>query len=101
VIESTLFNGWVSLLGVLATFALIVIAVAAMLRIIRSVDILKHIGVLVCVVILLTILPGILIHAWGALAIWQQIGLLAIGIGICLWRYLSWRPRRMRTKRTG
>ena len=99
-IESNLVNGWVSLLCILATIALIVMAVAVVLRIVKPADILKHIGALVIIVLLLTILPGVLIHAWSALEIWQQIGLLAIGIGICLWRNSPRQSRRKRRERT-
>jgi hypothetical protein len=101
VMELNLVNGFVSLLGAFAVVVLIVLAFAVMLGIIKRVDILKHIGALVCIVILLSILPGMLIHAWRALTIWQQIGLLAVGIGIFFWRYSLRPPRRRRRERPG
>ena len=97
-IESTLIHGWTRLLGSLAFLGLIGMAFAVMLRIIKPADVPKHIGAFLLVVILLATLPGILIHSLSALTIWQQLGLLAIGIGIWQWR----RPRRKeRDRRKG
>jgi hypothetical protein len=100
VTELSLLNGRISLIGALTTIALIVMAVAVMLGIIKRGDSLKHLGALLCVMILLTVLPGILIHSWAALTIWQQIGLLAIGVGIYFWRLSSRRSRVSRRAKT-
>jgi uncharacterized membrane protein YccC len=78
------------LLGSLATIAIILTAFGLMLGIVKPADALRHIGAIMGIVILLMIGPGILLSAWSAMSLWQQLAFVAIGVGVS---YLLW-PRR-------
>jgi len=93
--EASLMHGWVSLLGSLAIIAIILTAIGLMLGIVKPADAPKHIGAILVIVIGLMVVPGILANAWSAMSLWQQIALLAIGIGVFWWL----RPRRQPRKR--
>ena len=88
-------HGWVALLGPLAMIALILTALGLMIGIVKPADAPKHIGAILVIVIGLMVVPGILANAWSAMSLWQQIALLAIGIGVFWWL----RPRRQPRKR--
>ena len=93
--ESNFMHGWVTLIGSLATIALILAAVGLMLRIVKPADVLKHVGALLGIVIALIVIPCVLVSAWSQIPVWQRIALAAVGIGVCQWR----RPRRQTRKR--
>jgi Ca2+/Na+ antiporter len=88
---------WMNLVGSLATIALILTGFGIMLRIVKTDDVLKRIAAILGIVILLMLIPGILVSAWSALSLWQQIVLIAIGIGVVQ----LLRPRRQARKRRG
>lgn len=92
---SNFMQGWVVLAGSLATIAIILMAFGLMLGIVKPADAPKHIGAILVIVIGLMVVPGILANAWSAMSLWQQIALLAIGIGVFWWL----RPRRQPRKR--
>jgi hypothetical protein len=94
---SNFMHWWINLVGSLATIALILTAFGIMLRIVKPDDIQKHIGAILGTVILLMLIPGILASAWSALSLWQQIVLIAIGIGVVQ----LLRPRRKSQNRSG
>ena len=79
---SSLMHGWVSILGSLAMIAIILTAFGLMVGIVKPADAVKHIGAIFGIVIGLMVIPGILGSAWSALSLWQQIALIAIGIGV-------------------
>jgi hypothetical protein len=87
---SNIIQGWLTLVGSLATIALILTAFGIMLGIVKPADVPKRIGVILVIVIGFMVVPGILANAWSAISIWQQIALLAIGI--CVFQLI--RPRR-------
>ena len=93
--ESNFMHWWINLVGSLATIALILTAFGIMLRIVKPDDVLKRIGAILSIVIVLMLIPGILVSAWSALSLWQQIVLIAIGIGAVQ----LLRPRPQRRKR--
>jgi len=88
--ESSLMHGWMSLLGSLATIAIILTAIGLMLGIVKPADAPKHIGTILVMAVGLMVVPGILVSAWSAMSLWQQIALIAIGVCVILWL----RPRR-------
>jgi uncharacterized protein (DUF983 family) len=89
-------HGWMSLLGSFATIAIILTAIGLMLGIVKPADVPKHIGAILVIVIGLMVVPGILVSAWSAMSLWQQVALIAIGVCVILWL----RPRRQpRSKR--
>lgn len=84
--ELNFMHGWMTLIGSLATIALILVVFGLMLGIVKPADALKHIGVILGFVIVLMLIPGILVSAWSGMSLWQQIALAAIVIGIWQWR---------------
>src|SRR5580700_4832099 len=95
--ELSLMHSWVSLLGSLATIAIILTAIGLMVGIVKPVDAMKSIGAILVIVIGLIVIPGLLWSTWSAMSLWQQLGLAAIGIGILL----CLRPRRQTRNRRG
>jgi hypothetical protein len=87
---SNLMKGWVALAGSLAMIALILTAFGFMLGIVKPADALRRVAAILGIVILLLMLPAIIVSAWTAMSLWQQLALAAIGIGVLLWL----RPRR-------
>ena len=83
---SNFMHGWVALTGSVATIALILTAFGIMLGIVKPADVLKHVGAILGIVIVLMLIPGVLVSAWSGMSLWQQIALVAIGIGIWQWR---------------
>jgi hypothetical protein len=79
---SNFMHWWINFVGSLATIALILTAFGIMLRIVKPDDVLKRIGAILGIVIVLMLIPGLLVSAWSALSLWQQIVLIAIGIGV-------------------
>jgi hypothetical protein len=39
-------------------------------------------GATLSIIIVLMMAPGILVGIWSAMSLWQQIGLIAIGVGV-------------------
>jgi hypothetical protein len=67
-----------------------------MLGILKPADALRRVGAILGIVIVLMLIPGVLVSAWSGMSLWQQISLVAIGIGVLQWL----RPRRQpRTNR--
>jgi hypothetical protein len=91
-------HGWVALLGSFLLVALILVAFGLMLGIVKPGDALRRVGVIVSVAIVLFLIPGILVSAWSAISLWQQIALIAIGV-VLLQLSLSNRQRRYKRER--
>jgi hypothetical protein len=87
---SNFMQGWTALVGSLAIIALILTAFGIMPGIVKPADALKNVGAILCIVVALILIPGVLLSAWSAMSLWQQIAFIAIGIGIFQWL----RPRR-------
>lgn len=83
-------HSWESLLGLLATIAIILTVFGLMLGIMKPANAMKHLGATIGILIALMVIPGILASAWSGLSLWQEIGLVAVGITV--WQWL--RPRR-------
>jgi hypothetical protein len=95
--ELSSMHGWMSLLGSLAIIAIILTAIGLMLGIVKPGDAMRYIGAIVGIVIVLMLAPGTLARVWSAMSLWQQLGLIAIGIGI-IQLLRSRRPTRNRRK---
>lgn len=93
--EMNLMHGWMVLLGLFATIALILTALGILLGIVKPADALKHLGTILDLVIALILIPSVLMSAWSDMSLWQQIALIAIGIGVRRWR----QPRRQTQKK--
>lgn len=94
-IGSSLLHGWTSLLGSLATIAIVLTALACMLGIVKTSNAPQRLAAILGITILLIMLPSIVVSAWSGMSLWQKIGLVAIGILILQWN----RPPR-RSKRS-
>jgi len=92
---SNFMQAWVALTGSLAIIAIILTAIGLMLGVVKPADAGRHLGAILGVVIVLMFFPGVLVSVWSGLSFWQQIALIAIGIGVFSWL----RPRRQPRKR--
>jgi len=81
-IRENFLNGVAELLGAFAAISIIVTAFGLMLGIMKPADAFKWIGVIVGAVIMLLVLPGIVVSAWSAMMLWQQMAMAALGIAI-------------------
>lgn len=91
--ESSLMYGWMSLLGSIATIALILTAIGLMLGIVKPADVPKHIGAILVILVGLMVVPGIFVSAWSAMSLWQQIAIIAIGLCVIQWLRSRRQPR--------
>ena len=83
-------QGWVPLMGSIATIAIILTAFWLMLGIVKPADAKRRVGAILGVVMLLIVLPEVVVNIWSGMSLWQRLGQAAIGIGVWQWR----RPRR-------
>jgi hypothetical protein len=81
---SNFMHGWVALEGSLAILALILIALGLILGIVKPVDLPRHLGVIVSIVILLIMLPAIIVGLWNAMSFGQHLGIIVICAAIML-----------------
>jgi hypothetical protein len=94
---SNFMQGWVALAGSIAMIALILTAFGLMLGIVKPSDALRRVAAILGVVMLLLVLTAVIVNLWSAMSLWQQIALIAIGIGAFQWL----RPQRQTRKRRG
>jgi hypothetical protein len=94
---SNFMQAWVALTGSLAMIAIILTALGLMVGVVKPADAARHLGAILGMVIVLMFAPGLVMSAWSGLSPWQQIGLIAIGIGVFSWL----RPRHQPRKRKG
>lgn len=84
--ESILMHGWATIIGSLATIAIIVTALGILLRVLKPAEVLKSIGALLAMSILLMLIPGALVNLWSVMSVWQQVALAAMVVAIWWWR---------------
>ncbi len=94
--ESNFMHGWVALTGSLATIALVLTAFGLMIGIVKPSNALKHVGTILGIVIVLMLIPGVLASAWSGMSLWQQIALVALGVGVWQWQRLRRQTRKRR-----
>lgn len=73
-------QGWLTLVGSFAIIALVLTAFGIMLGIVKPSDAVNRVGAILGIVIVLMMAPGILAVVWSAMSLWQQIGLVAVGV---------------------
>ena len=83
-IETRLLSAWDGFIGAAALIAIIVLAYCVMAGAVKVGDAPRHLGVIVSVVILLTILPAIIVGLWNAMSFGQHLGIITFGIAIGL-----------------
>ena len=76
-------QGWTMSVGSLAMIALILTAFGLMLGIVKPADALRRIAAILGVIMLLLVLPAVLVTIWSSMLLWQQLALVAIGVGLC------------------
>ena len=79
-IEMTLLRGWASLVGYGALIAIVVLALGAMVRMVKPGDVMGRLGVIVGVMILCLILPAITVSEWNAMSFLEHLEMVFIGI---------------------
>jgi len=84
---TSLMQAWAGVVESVALIALIIIAIGIMVRVKKPPDAARHVGTVLCVVILLLILPAIIVNAWSSMTVWQHLGVVILGIvmGLSLW----------------
>ena len=87
--DGTFIQAWARLVESVAVIGIIVTALCLMLGIVERSEVLKHIGSIIGIAILLILVPAMLVNAWSALPLWQQICVVAFGVAFWIWR----RPR--------
>jgi len=95
---SIFVHGWATIIGSLATIAIIVIALGLLLGVLKLAEALKRIGALLGIVILLTLIPGAFATLWFAMSVWQRIALAVMGITILWWRRPRGQTRKAKEK---
>jgi len=93
-IEYNFMHCFELLLGLLGMIAMVLMAFGIMLGMVKPADSVKHGGTILGIIIVLIAAPCMLLSAWSAIPVWQQIAMLAIGLCIWQWR----RPRRQSRK---
>jgi putative effector of murein hydrolase LrgA (UPF0299 family) len=78
--EGTLLQAWARLVESVAVIGIVVTALCLMLGIVERREVLKHIESIIGIAILLILVPALIVNAWAVLSLWQQIGVVAIGV---------------------
>ena len=85
-IETNLMLGWAGIVESVALVAIAILAVGVIVREVKPSDIGRHLGSILCIVILLLMLPAIMMNIWSTMSYWQHLGIaiLVIMIGLSL-----------------
>jgi hypothetical protein len=92
--ETNFMHGWVSLVGSLATIAIILTAMALMLGLVKPADAMKHGGVIVGIATVLVLIVSVFVGFWSSMSLWQRAVLAAIGFGVWRLRQERRQPRK-------
>jgi uncharacterized membrane protein YoaK (UPF0700 family) len=82
--ETNLMHGWVGIVESAALVAIVILAMGIMVRAVKPSDVTRHLGSILCIVILLLVLPAIMVNAWSTMSYWQHLGIIVLGIMIGL-----------------
>jgi membrane protein implicated in regulation of membrane protease activity len=96
--EANFIHGCISIIELLATIAIIVIALGTIVRLVTPADLLKYCGVIVGITVVLILLVSVLVSLWVSMSLWQNVVLAVIASSV--WR-LRQRPREPRKKTEG
>jgi hypothetical protein len=83
-----------SLLGSLATIAIILTALGLMLGLVKLADALKYVCVTLGIVIVCVLLVSVFVGLWSSMSLWQRAILAAIGFGVWRLRQERLQPRK-------
>lgn len=83
-IETNLMRGWAEIVELLALFAITILALGVIVSAVKLSDVVKHLGTILCIVILLLMLPAIMVSIWSSMSYWQELGIVILGIMIGL-----------------
>lgn len=85
-IETNLMLGWAGIMESVALFAMAILAIGLIVSAVKPSDVVRHLGAILCVVILLLMLPAVMASAWSSMSYWQHLGdvILSIMIGFSL-----------------
>jgi hypothetical protein len=79
-IETNFMRGWAGIVESVALFAITVLAIGLIVSAVKPSDAAKHLGAILCIMILLLMLPAIIASAWSTMATWQHLGILFLGV---------------------
>lgn len=78
-VETNLLRRWDGIVESVAFVAIVILAIGVMVSAIKPSDAAKHLGALLCIVILLIVLPAIIVSAWYSMSLWQHLGISMLG----------------------
>ena len=85
-IETNLIRGWAGIVESVALVAIAILAIGLIVRAVKPSDVARHLGSILCIVILLLMLPAIMMNIWSTMSYWQHLGIVILGtmIGLSL-----------------
>jgi phosphatidylserine synthase len=83
-IETNFMRCWAGIVESAALFAITILATGVMVSAVKFSDLGKHLGTILCIVILLLMLPAIIVSVWSSMSFWQQLGIIILGVMIGL-----------------
>ncbi len=92
--ETNFMHGCASLVGSLATIAIILTALGIMLGLVKPADALKYGGVIVGIAIVFVLVVTVFVGLWSSMSLWQRAILVAIGFGVWRLRQERRQPRK-------
>ncbi len=69
---------WDMMVVSLAVIAMVIIVLGLMIRVIDPLSAFRRIGTTLGCMIVLVMVPSIIVHLWGALSVWEQLGIIAL-----------------------
>lgn len=95
-LESSLMHWWAGIVESVALLATLILAIGLIVSAVKPSNAARHLGTILCVVILLLILPAVMMTAWYSMSFWQhlRIAILGILIGFSLWASRQKRKKR-------
>jgi len=98
-IETNILREWDGIVESAAIIAITILAIGVIVRAVKLSDVAKHLGTILCILILMLMLPAIIASAWSSMSYWQQLGVFALGIMIGLLLWALRQPRKKRKER--
>jgi len=83
-LETNFMRGWAGIVGSVALVAIAILATGLIVSAVKASDVARHLGTILCIVILLLMLPAIMAAAWSSMSYWQHFGIVILGIMIGL-----------------
>ena len=94
--EADFVHECMSILGLLATIAIIMTALGTILGLVKPANALKYCGVFVGLTIVTVLFVSVLVGLWSSMSLWRRIILTAIGFSVWRLRKERRQPRRKR-----